>query len=194
VHSSVAKIPVSPEEAAHEALAGGDRDEALAILMGEFGVQIYRHCRQVVGDDALAADVQQTVFVQAYRDLPHFSGRSSFRTWLFAIARHRCLDAVKTERRRHRRFLLGRVLADRPDMRPGARETLERHADAQAVDRALATLRPEVRIAVLLRYHEDMSYEEMSQICSERPATLQARVARALPKLRRALEKEGLDR
>ena len=59
------------------------------------------------------------------------------------------------------------------------------------MDAALESLKPEVRIAVLLRYREEMSYEEMAQVCGERPATLQARVQRALPKLKKALQKTG---
>jgi RNA polymerase sigma-70 factor (ECF subfamily) len=194
VQSSVAKLPASPEEEAQDALERGELDQALSVLMREYGVEIYRHCRHILGNDALAADVHQSVFVQAFRDLGRFSGRSTFRTWLFAIARHRCLDAIKVEGRRHRRFLYGLLTTDRADQRPTPRDDLERLADAKAVDRALATLRPEVRIAVLLRYGEEMSYDEMAQICSERPATLQARVARALPKLRKALRLEGVVR
>tara|TARA_R110002073_G_scaffold256849_1_gene419431 strand:+ start:31468 stop:31740 length:273 start_codon:yes stop_codon:yes gene_type:complete len=69
VHSSVANLPESPEELAKLALKDGDRDTALTLLMETYGEEIYRHCRQVVGDSDVAADVHQTVFVQAYRDL-----------------------------------------------------------------------------------------------------------------------------
>ena len=190
MHSSVANLPESPEELAKRALTEGDREAALTLLMATYGDEIYRHCRQVVGDRDMASDVHQTVFVQAYRDLPRFDGRASFRTWLYAIARHRCLDALKIRRRRRLRFLLGVPVVERPDPTPDARDRMERHAQTQAMDRALERLKPNVRIAVLLRYREDMSFEEMAEVCGERPATLQARVARALPKLRKALEKQ----
>lgn len=190
MHSSVAKLPESPEEQAKHALEEGDRETALTLLMETYGEEIHRHCSQVVGDADLASDVHQTVFVQAYRDLGGFGGRASFRTWLFAIAGHRCLDALKIRRRRRLRFLLGVAAVDRPDPTPDVRDRMVRHAQTQAMDRALERLKPEVRIAVLLRYREDMSFEEMAEVCGERPATLQARVARALPKLRKALEKQ----
>lgn len=190
MHSSVANLPQSPEELAKLALQDGDRDTALTLLMETYGEEIYRHCRQVVGDSDVAADVHQTVFVQAYRDLARFDGRASFRTWLYAIARHRCLDALKIRRRRRLRFLLGVTTIDRPDPTPDVRARMVRNAQSAAMDRALERLKPEVRIAVLLRYREDMSFEEMAEVCGERPATLQARVARALPKLRKALERE----
>jgi RNA polymerase sigma-70 factor (ECF subfamily) len=156
-----------------------------------YGDEIYRHCRQVMGNDALAADVHQTVFVQAFRDLARFGGRSSFRTWLYAIARNRCLDALKVQKRRRWRFLQGVDTSDRPDTRPSAPTRLESHSESQAMDAALDSLKPEIRIAVLLRYREEMSYEEMAEVCGEKAATLQARVQRALPKLKEALQKSG---
>ncbi len=189
--SVVCAVPDGPEVLAHRALRAGDQPAALTILMEAYGQEIFRHCRHVVGCSDLAADVHQTVFVQAYRDLASFGNRSSYRTWLFAIARNRCLDALKAHRRRGLRFLLGMTVADRPDPTPTAQEQLHQHTQTVAMDRALERLKPEVRIAVLLRYREEMSFEEMAQVCGERPATLQARVARALPKLRRALERQG---
>lgn len=183
-------MPRSPEEAARESVLQGDVGAALTLLMESYGREIFRHCYQVLGDRELAADVHQTVFVQAYRDLTRFDGRSSFRTWLYSIARHRCLDAIKMRRRWRLRFFLGS--AEREiDPTPSVREVLEEHADARAVEGALQTLKPEVRIAVLLRYREEMSFEEMASVCGVRATTLQARVARALPKLRKALEKHG---
>lgn len=194
MHSSVAKLPESPEDSVTNALGEGDLGSALTILMETYGDELYRHCRQVVGDADLAADVHQTVFVQAYRDLAGFSGRSSYRTWLYAITRNRCLDALKTQRRRRLRFLLGVGPRDTIDPRASVRDVLENRVDTEAIDLALKQLKPEVRIAVLLRYREDMSFEAMAEVCGARPATLQARVSRALPKLRKALEKLGGNR
>ncbi len=185
------KLPASPEQEAAESLRMGDLRSALTLLMECYGDELYRHCRQVVGSDALAADVHQTVFVQAYRDLVRFGGRSSFRTWLYAIARNRCLDALKMQKRRRGRFLLGVEAADKPDQSPNAHQRLQSHDEEAAMEAALGSLKPEVRIAVLLRYREEMSYEEMAEVCGEKPATLQARVQRALPKLKKALERSG---
>jgi RNA polymerase sigma-70 factor, ECF subfamily len=188
------RADADPEREAAEALAAGDRDRALTILMGAYGRELYRHCRQVLGDDDLAEEVHQTVFVQAHRDLPRWGGRSSMRTWLHAIARHRCLDAIKIARRRRRRLWLLPALPERADPAPGADERLDARSREVRLEAALARLEPKVRIAVLLRHREGMSYEEMAQVCGEKPGTLQARVARALPALRRWLEegeKEG---
>jgi RNA polymerase sigma-70 factor (ECF subfamily) len=160
--------------------------------MDRHGDEIYRHVRLVVGDADLADEVHQAVFIQAYRALEDFQGRSSFRSWLYAIARHRCLDALKLRRRFWRRFRVGEPGPDRADPRPNPEDRLTAVSSGKALERCLSRLAPKVRVAVLLRCQEELSYEEMSLICGERPATLQARVARALPKLQGWLAELGV--
>jgi RNA polymerase sigma-70 factor (ECF subfamily) len=188
-------VPLStaldPEAEARAALARGDRESALRVLMAAYGPDLYRPCEQVLGRPELVEDVHQMVFVQAFRDLAAFAGRGSLRAWLYSIARHRCLDALKANRRWRRRFLLRERPPEAVDPNPGAEAQLAGGAEAQALSACLARLDPEVRIAVLLRYQDGLSYEEMAKICNARPATLQARVARALPRLRHWLIRLG---
>jgi len=188
---AAAAVKLDPEAEALDALRRKDRRRALTVLMQAYGDDLYRHCRHVLGDDDLAADVHQTVFVHAYRDLSGFAGRSTLRTWLYGIARHRCLDAFKATRRRRRRFVITEELPQLPDPQPRVDQRLATCGGAAALARALKRLKPKVRIAVLLRYHDGLTYEEMAEVCGERAPTLQARVARALPVLRRNLEEPG---
>jgi RNA polymerase sigma-70 factor (ECF subfamily) len=183
----VVKTP-DPETDALDAIRRGDLSRALTILMETYGDDIYRHCRSVVGSGDLADEVHQTVFIQAFRDLATYHGRSSLRSWLYAIARHRCLDALKITRRWRRRFLAGPSVPEGEDQGAGAEARLVARADERALEAALAKLKPKVRVAVLLRFQDGMSFEDMAEICGERAATLQARVMRALPVLKEALE------
>ncbi len=181
-----------PEEEALAALDRHDWNAALTTLMTAYGTQIYRHCRHVLADDTAADELHQLVFVEAYRDLPRFERRSRLRTWLYGIARHRCLDALRVRRRDASRFETGATVTERVDDGPDGAAHVEAQALRAALAASLATLPPESRVAVLLRFEEGLSYEEMSTICDERPATLQARVARALPVMRRWLEAHGV--
>jgi RNA polymerase sigma-70 factor (ECF subfamily) len=189
---SSAALRVDPERDARAALDEGDRRGALTIAMQAFGADVYRHCLAVLGGRReLADEVHQSVFVQAFRDLDRFSGHGSLRTWLYAIARHRCLDALKLRRRLLARVVAVARLPDAAAAEPAADEALALEARRRALAVCLARLAPAVRIAVLLRYQEGMSYEEMARVCGARPATLQARVARALPRLREWLSAMG---
>jgi RNA polymerase sigma factor (sigma-70 family) len=180
-----------PEQEAREALVRGDRDGALAILVRAYGPALYRYCRQMVADPDLAKDVHQATFLQAFEGLEGFGGRFLFRAWLYRIARHRCLDALKIARRREKRFPGAGELPESPDPDPGADVSLGERDRIAAVRRCLGELAPHIRSAVLLRFQEGFSYEQMAGRLRERAPTLQARVARALPGLRRCLEAQG---
>lgn len=180
------------ERSALEALDRGDREAALAVLMDGYGSALYRFCRQMVRDDHLAEDAHQLAFVQAYEGFSRFERRSSLRTWLFGIARHRCLDAIKSARRRGSRFEALDDLAEEAASDAEQEEHVLRTKVSRILAGCLEQLKPPVRTAVLLRYREGFSYPEMARICEAQPATLQARVARALPGLRRCLEAQGV--
>jgi RNA polymerase sigma factor (sigma-70 family) len=181
-----------PERAALAALDRRSHEEALAVLMREYGSSVYRYCRQMVGDEDLAEEVRQMTFVQAYEGLPGFARRSSLRTWLFGIARHRCLDAAKMTHRRRKRF---GSLEDAPDLpEPGGsiEDRLTERSRAGALESCLRKLAPRVREAVVLRFQQGLSYPEIARLSGEKAPALQVRVARALPILRRCLEEKGM--
>src|SRR5262249_27981584 len=146
----------------------GNMKEALRRLMQRYGTQIYRYCRTQLRDSSLADDVHQQVFIDAYRELPKFNRRSSIRTWLFAIARHRVLDDAKSRRRAQtRRETL--AVAD-PSPSPG-----ERIDDArllEALHHCLGELRGSIRTALLLRFQHGFTFEDMAEVCREKPGTL----------------------
>src|SRR5262249_44019794 len=85
-------------------VARGDVSAALRRLIQRYGDAVHRYCREALRDAALADDVHQQVFIEVFRDLPRFAGRAPVRIWLFAIARHRALDAIKARARAHAFF------------------------------------------------------------------------------------------
>ncbi len=184
---------VRPDEQALQALERGDRRAALVVLMSEYGADIHRYCYKILRNRVAADDAHQLVFIQAFESFGSYSGASSLRTWLYGIANHRCLDACKASRRWFHRFKLGTDDHDEVDPAPSGEDHVVAKNVVEALDGCVEKLEPHVRTAVVLRYQEGFSYEQMSQICQEKPATLQARVARAMPLLRRCLEKKGVD-
>lgn len=155
--------------------------------MQRHGAAVFRYCREALRDKALAEDVHQQVFIAAFRDLPRFSARSTVRTWLYAIARHRVLDAVKSRRRAQSR-VEGEDASHVVDPQPAPGDRLD---DARLYEALIACLQkaaPHVLTALLLRFQQGFTFEEMAEVCREKPGTLQAQVARALPALRTCIE------
>lgn len=173
-------------------IARGDRRGALTTLMKDYGDTVYGLCKRVLSDDALAQDVLQQVFIEAYRDLDRFEGRSSIRSWLLGIASHRCTDALRVRQRLQQRFENVEPAAiEYVDPARGALERLDRAQLLRALEDCLAKLSDDARMTILLRFQAGMSYEEMARKVPAKSDTLQTRVARALPALRRCLEARG---
>lgn len=170
------------------ALIERDRTAALTALMKRHGVGVYRYCREELHDRTLADDVHQQIFIEAHRDLHRFAARSTLRTWLFAIARHRVLDAAKS-RRRAQAHIEDDDTADTPDpsLPPGDR--LDEARREHALVACLRELPEDVRGPLVLRYQLGFTFEHLSEIFRQKPGTLQARVMRALPLLRSCIEK-----
>lgn len=169
------------------ALAAGDRTLAITLLMRHFGTPIYAFVRGMLRDDSLADDIHQQVFIEAHRDFDDFAGRG-LAAWLYRIARNRCIDALRAQRRWQAR----RADDDVDDADGGAVPAdvlLDDERRLVALAACVDALAPHARTTVLLRFQEGFSFEEMGAMCGERPGTLQQRVARALPVLRRCLEK-----
>jgi RNA polymerase sigma-70 factor, ECF subfamily len=180
------------EAAVHEALARNDYKRALTLLMGLYGKAIYNYCRHMLGDATLAEDAQQTTFAQAYADFARYQRRSPLRQWVQGIARHRCLDMLKMRQREKKHVEHPETPPDVETNEPSAEEQLHIGSIGKHLTDCLSKLDDEVRDAILLRFMEQMSYEEMAKVTGKRAATLQMRVARAMSGLRKCLEASGV--
>jgi RNA polymerase sigma-70 factor (ECF subfamily) len=179
-----------PDRDVLDRVEDGDTTQALRRLMDRHGDAVYRYCSAALHDPWLAEDVQQQVFIEAHRDLPRFAGRSTVRTWLFGIARHRVLDAAKARARIQARIESDNQ-ADAPDPAPAPGDWLDEARLLEALAACMAELDEKSRTALLLRYQQGFSFEQMAEICKEKSGTLQVRVARALPVLRQRLEQRS---
>lgn len=181
------------EARAHEALGRRDLRAALTVLMDAYGEDIYRFCRRLTGDAQLAEDLRQVIFMQAFEDLAQLAPRSTLRAWLYGIARHRCLDACKGRSRWRKRFQLTGALPEQSEAAaPDPADTLDQSALQRALAFCLGKLGVELRMLIHMRYQDGLSYTELAGAFGAEPATLQARVTRAMPGLRRCVRGQGV--
>jgi len=172
-----------------EALSLGDTRRALTLLMDRYGDGVYRYVLELTRDEGLADDVRQQVFVEAFRDLDRYERRSTLRSWLLGIARHRVLDATKSRRRWWQRFKNDAPEDEAGGATVGGAERSVELADlARVLADCLQKLQAAAREAVVLRYQQELSYDEAAAVSGVRVGTLQQRVARALPVLRKCVE------
>src|SRR5688572_1879766 len=179
-------MPVNePDRHTIERCRRGDRD-ALRELFDTHGARVYSIARHFFdGDDARARDVTQDVFVKVMERIGTFEGASRFSTWLYRLTVNACLDT----RRDERRLVL---LADPPELPSTAEDApqsyaLDRAETRERVSRAVSQLTPPLRAAILLRYFEGLSYEEIGEALDCPPGTVASRLKRAHEALAAAL-------
>lgn len=116
--------------------------------------------RSICWGNADAEDVVQDTFLRAYLAIGRYDERDQFRSWLFRILTNQCRNAQTSRGRRTRRFVQDDAALDTaPAPPPGAGD---RRGGCGALVKALATLDPLQREALLLKYAEGLEYSEMS--------------------------------
>jgi RNA polymerase sigma-70 factor (ECF subfamily) len=133
----------------------------------------------VNGDAAAAEDVVQTVFVKLLRTIGQFRRESEFSTWLYRSVSNACMD----EHRRRRRWL---------PWSNAAEQAYSHELDGvdESVRAAVEKLSPKLRMPVLLKYFENMSYEEIASALGCSTGTVASRLNRAHKKLADHLQED----
>ncbi len=172
-----------------EAFRRGE-ESAFPALVIKYREGVYRVARRMLGSHEDAADVTQEVFIRVHRALPRFDGRSQLYTWLYRITVNLCLDT----RSRLSRLPLIPEEEGWPERvaGPAVEDEAEGREVSRLVARAVTALPPRQRAMAVLRFYQDLPYQEIARImgCSE--GTVKATMFAALRKLRRALAEEGV--
>lgn len=168
---------------------GGDQS-AFAELVDEYQSAVYNLCYRMLGQAHDAEDAAQEAFVRAYRQLATYEPGRPFKTWLFAIACHECIDQLR--KRRVTWFDI-----DEPPLvyHPALRETAVGPEDAtilgeqrMSMQSLLAGLSPRDRSMIAMRYWEDLSYQEIAEATGDSVDAVKSRLHRARSALGAMLE------
>jgi RNA polymerase sigma-70 factor, ECF subfamily len=174
---------VEPEAQLVAACRQGDR-EAFRALFESYKDHVYGIALSFfAGDEAAARDAAQEVFVRLLTRIGDFQGKSLFSTWLYRLVANTCID----EHRRRRRFV---ALDENPE--PAAQtqdpeDRWHRRQIGRGVRRALAGLSPKLRIVLVLKYFEELSYEEIAGALGCSVGTVSSRLHRGHRQLERRL-------
>jgi RNA polymerase sigma-70 factor (ECF subfamily) len=157
---------------------------AFAGLVARYRGRLGRYAVRMLGNHADAEDALQETFVRAYRSLGRCTDPERFGAWVFGILVNRC-RTIGAQRSRRERWqvadesaVLRAAVRDDPAGRQALRET---------ITAALSGLPPLLREAFLLKFVEELSYEEMVEVTGASVPALKMRVLRARSELQRLL-------
>lgn len=190
------ELPAADDAAAEEAalvarIAAGET-RRYSLLVDRYQRRLWWSVFRMLGDPDETDDVVQEAFVRAYERIGDYDPAFRFYTWLYSIARNRCLNALR------RRKTWRTVSLSDPDVAPplalpdsADRPALEQEL-ARAVAACRATLPAEQREVFDLRHDEEFSYAEIARAVEVPEGTVMSRLARAREKMRACLSEKGV--
>lgn len=153
---------------------------------------VYNLALRVVGEAAEAEDIAQDAFVRAWMGLANFRGQAQFRTWLYRIVTNLCYNRLPGLRRELASLgddCLDDIACDEAlNIDPADR--LEAKEQSVFLQRQIERLPKSYQLLVVLRYQQDLSYEEIVGVVNLPLGTVKTGLFRAKERLRQALMKE----
>ena len=160
------------------------RAEAFERILSRHGGRVRYFLRRMLGPRRDVDDACQEVWMAAFRELRRLRNPASFRVWLYRIARNRAYQVLRDERRALPTVELTEVAQNvqDDDFRP---------EEAEAILRGLEELRVDHKEVLMLRFLEEMSYEDIAQTLGCSLGTVRSRIHYAKHALRRQMEASG---
>lgn len=186
-----------------------DKSDIAAFLAGEAGAldrlvmrhkdRIFNLCFRLLGDYSDAEECAQEIFVKVFRSLKTFRLESSFSTWVYTIAVNTCKNRRNSAEFRFWKRVL-RFGQDSPEEEGGADlefedpsasplDLISEKEQEALLQTAINSLSYDHRTVIILRYIEELSYEEICGITGYNLGTLKSKLARARMELQKKLQK-----
>lgn len=165
----------------------GDAD-AWGQLYRDYAPAIFRFCRRALPTREDAEDATMEIFMKLRDKLSQFDDTRSFSAWLYRVAANHCWDILRRRKVRQDKETedVDEVPLEHPD--PNQLDRLIEQRTCEEVRQALHKLGARARMALVLRYYSDMSYDEIADALGVRRAFVGVVLLRARHELRQALE------
>jgi RNA polymerase sigma-70 factor (ECF subfamily) len=175
----------------------GGETEAFGALVRRYERELYGYLRRYLGDASLAEDVFQNTFLQLYLKSDHYEAGRPVRPWLYTIATHQAIDALRRNGRHQAASLEQqraeasegevRTLLDTLVSRGAGPLDVAAEAERRRKVRASVDTLPEfLRQVLILAYYQGLKYREIADALDIPVGTVKSRLHAALVKLREA--------
>lgn len=170
-----------------QAVLNGDQ-RAFQKLIEAFQGPIFNLAYRMLNNAHDAEDATQEIFLRVYTKLGTYDQARKFSTWLFSVASNFCIDRL---RRRRPLVPLDDLVFGLPSQEDGPERRVMRSELQDTVQRALATLPDHYRMVAILRYWNDLSYQEIVEATGLSESAVKTRLHRARAMIEAALEAQG---
>lgn len=172
-----------------KAIALVNRKRAYDLLIQRYREKIFYHALYILKDPQEAKDVAQEVFIRSFKETKAFDPDFKVKAWLFRVCTNLCYNIVRDKKRRT--GILDNL--GRQDIHPApmnAADHTEKREMSVRMTAAMDQLSLAHRTILLLKYWDDLSYLEISEVLDVKLGTVMSRLSRAKEKLSLVLERE----
>ena len=180
-----------PLESSPEEAAAGKEEWRLETWLRHYASMVYSLAVRMTGDAGLAEELTQDVFLELDRNRGRMQGEEHIRRWLRQVTMHRAVDALRRRDHREPGWDQGRWMGLEEWQETPAAKAGEQAPRSAEVERWLLQLPEAQRKALLLRYQEGMTPEEIAETVGAPLATVKSQLQRGLKTLRRRAEASG---
>jgi len=171
------------------AVAEGNQ-AAFERIYSLYDKRLYQYIRTLLNDSATTEDIFGETMMAIWRGAGTFVRTSRVSTWIFGIARHKALDALRRTARQQREVNLDGAL-EVPSQENTPLEEIHRKQLETVTQRAMSALSREHQEVLRLAFFEDMSYEEIAELLTIPTNTVKTRVFYAKQQLKGHLNRLG---
>ena len=165
--------------------AGGDR-EAFGRLYERYSLRVFRHAYFLTGDSALAEDVTAQTFLNALEAIPRYEKRGvAFTSWLLRIACNLVINYKKSSKNGHAQLP---DALEAPSSFYSPEAAAQTNADGELVWSHVRTLSPDQRRVIVMRFLDDLSYEQIAGILGKSVGAVRVLQFRGLHNLRQLIQ------
>lgn len=157
-------------------------------IVRRYQKKVYFLARRILINHDDADDVAQEVFIKLYHSLSEFKGESSLSTWIYRITVNECNGFLRKKRIKEIISLDEIVNILRQDRTP-EQEMIEKE-ERKLIEKAIENLPPKQRIVFVMRFFENLEYEEISKILGKPIGTLKANYFHAVKKIQKFIKDE----
>ncbi|NLD42672.1 MAG: sigma-70 family RNA polymerase sigma factor [Chloroflexi bacterium] len=153
--------------------------EAFTKLVEAYQNPVYNLAYRMLGSPTEAQDAAQETFLRVYTRLDTYDPQRKFSSWILSVASHHCIDRLR--RQRGNTVSMEEIMSWRwiPDEKPKPEERTLAAEQNAAIRRLLMELPEQYRLAIVLRYWHDQSYEEIAEMTGSSVSAVKSRLHRA---------------
>ncbi len=161
---------------------GSQGEKAFTELVRRYQEKVYWVCRRMLKSHDDADDVAQNVFIKVHNGLSGFNEEAEFFTWIYRIAVNETINFIRAQKVRSAEPIDDLIhepsdAAERPD------ESIEREEQRRLIQEAIDTLPEKQKVVFMLRYYDELAYEEIAEMLGTSVGGLKANYFHAFKKI-----------